>query len=96
VTLAARRAMIEVLLCTSDRTAPTMDEMIDDDFDRCEVWFDREAIKTAQVESDRVLDKHPFVPMCDGMTTYDACAITAAYRLIESSPTLRREWFGHT
>lgn len=26
--------------------------------------------------------------------THGAIAITAAYRLIESSPTLRREWFG--
>jgi hypothetical protein len=33
-------------------------------------------------------------PFADrGWTHGDVC-ITAAYRLIESSPTLRREWFG--
>jgi hypothetical protein len=30
----------------------------------------------------------------DGLTPHNEVCITAAYRLIESSPTLRREWFG--
>lgn len=93
MTLADKRKVIEVLLATADRMAPTMDEMIDEDFDACNAWFSRDAIKDAQVESDKVLAELPFCLVDGGLTTYDTCAITAAYRLIESSETLRREWF---
>ena len=90
-----KRKVIEVLMFTSCRMAPTMDEMIDDDMDNGEVWFDRKTIILAQIISDEVLRELPDRPEPEfDLLSYDEAAITAAYLLIESSPTLRREWFG--
>lgn len=96
MTLANKRKVIEVLLCTADHRAETMDEMIDDDIDNGEVWFDRDAVMQAQVVADDVLRDLADPPLTreDWSEVYDEAAITAAYRLIESSPMLIREWFG--
>lgn len=81
------RQVIEILLCTADSESPTMDEMADGD----ETWFDLDAVIDAQDQSDAVLLFDMFI---DDDETYDDAALEAAYRLIESSPTLIREWFG--
>jgi len=86
VRLDERCKVIEVLLCDAD------------------VYSTYEALRSvtnliglryrlglaAQRAIDAVLSDTPV----GQMTKYRTTRITAAYRLIESSPTLRREWFG--
>lgn len=78
--LEEKQKVIEVLLCNTDWTGCFID------------WetatFGKDIIRLANEEILAVIE--------DGTSysdiEFDSC--DAAYRLIESSPTLRREWFG--
>lgn len=74
--------MVEALLCSSGEYATNVygAALHVSDGDNA---FARRCVRL----KDRILDSWP-----DGM--YHHIAGEAAYRLIESSPTLRREWFG--
>jgi hypothetical protein len=87
MTLADRRKVIEVLLCCGQNP--------------CAEFMQETTDTTAR---SIVVSKHIAVGAhrqwlstrrsTDGWPPHAEICITAAYRLIESSPTLRREWFG--
>ena len=93
MTLADKRKVIEVLLCTGDHGNPdgsvtvALDLEVDDE------------IASQAYDAWSIVDGEPMYNR-DG--SYEAMSDAyiedayneAAYRLIESSPTLRREWFG--
>lgn len=78
------QAAIEVLLCAGDPDNP---QGISDIAESTEAMPAYEA--RLAVEKERCGGRAPI----DDIYYCDDC-LEAAYRLIESSPTLRREWFG--
>lgn len=75
-----KRKVIEVLLCAGPPPRPGCSET------SASLGHGRDAAWTAIELWGKAFISH------DG--TYPEIAAEAAYRLIESSPTLRREWFG--
>lgn len=85
MTLADKRKAIEVLLCASgDQWAPSLHEAAD------EIDVGLEIARAAVRARGRMAASHGHSNRF--RYHHDCCG--AAYRLIESSPTLRREWFG--
>lgn len=80
MTLADKRTFIEALLCASDIHSGGLSSA---------TYFcrPRHNLVVGKRLSADVYDYH-------GGYGYEASCVDAAYRLIESSPTLRREWFG--
>lgn len=77
--LEKKRKVIEALLWAgSDENLPVTSAGLEHDFE------------TMNRAHDEHWKPNGFHPIRD----YETCACEAAYRLIESSPTLRREWFG--
>lgn len=79
-----KRTAIEILLCCGNEDAPIVRYLAVDDFDLdCD---EAGRVRQFYVDSEpdvRDDDDHP----------YETACIEAAYRLIESSPTLIREFF---
>lgn len=73
-----KRAVIEILLCAASTDSFTVSQ--------ADEWIGN-ATFTAYAEA---LHQRAKIPSGD----YHTLNLEAAYRLIESSPTLRREWFG--
>jgi len=76
VTLADKRKVIEVLMCTGDPNKLLLFEVAS-------------ALGRSSAPGYRALDAVQF-----DSDNYTGRCLEAAYRLIESSPTLRGEWFG--
>lgn len=81
--LADKRKVIEVLLCAADEWAPSI-----------VVVADTQWAKMAAVEARQRADRDYNRLRPPRFVTYTEECVEAAYRIIESSPTLRREWFG--
>lgn len=81
MTVAEKRKVVEVLLCGTDFCGPNIEQM--------EPWFDAVTRARAVCLQSAIVAE---MPLAYADIEFDTCE--AAYRLIESSPTLRREWFG--
>lgn len=102
MTLDEKRQVIEVLMCaaaprvTADGTIAATNLV-----NACDAFFDNGTperrrlfdVSCARRRASANEHKWGSDSYRDG-SPYALSAITAAYRLIESSPTLRREWFG--
>lgn len=77
-----KRKVIEVLLCASNRNAYPA-------FGQGRQLFGESVGVSAELHWRGV-------PIASRGSSYEEDAIEAAYRLIETSATLRREWFGST
>ena len=78
VTPAQKRIVIEVLMCASDERAPSP------------FWI------AAQWDVPEKLNSDAYQRWADALPLENAetAAVEAAYRLIETSADLKREWFG--
>ena len=85
MTLDDRRKIIEVLLLSAATWSPELYEVTR------ELGYSR---RIAKLASDEHRSAYYSVPNMDIEYMYAQPTTEAAYRLIESSPTLRREWFG--
>lgn len=85
MTLDDKRGVIELLLCVGMEGG--------DDITNVATALDAKGlVMEAHCCWAEVSDPSPFV--AKPLRQYELDATEAAYRLIESSPTLRREWFG--
>lgn len=85
MTLDEKRKVIEVLLCASDVAKRYIVADVAD-------WIGAQIrVKTVAHGAWWEIDPSPY--LWDEIQ-YELDSTEAAYRLIESSPTLRREWFG--
>jgi hypothetical protein len=75
-----KRAVIDVLLCTNATVGCS---------------YTAVALGRSQAAAATAIDAW-MSAMADTNEDYDGIALEAAYRLIESSPTLQREFFGST
>lgn len=80
-----KRRVIEVLLCCGHQETPNVYGVGKSLFDHCI------AIAACEHRSETLVRVESF---SDLTLRYHFTCVEAAYRLIESSPTLRREWFG--
>lgn len=80
MTLGEKRKVVEALMCGTDYWGPNIEQM------DC---FDKQTIATAVLLRRKACKSQPaaYVDL-----ELDTCE--AAYRLIETSAVLRREWFG--
>lgn len=87
MTIDEKREVIEVLLCAASITSPDKRTAWGDLSTPCRVidGVFTPAVKARHAVRDEGSRRARF---------YGWTAMEAAYRLIESSPTLRREWFG--
>lgn len=84
VKLEEKREVIEVLLCTASTRNGS-------------VFHIQESLDLPNRVGFRAMNKRQSSKSgvdCDAGYHYSQSCTEAAYRLIESSPTLRREWFG--
>jgi hypothetical protein len=89
VTLDDKRKAIEVLLCTGDHGNPDGSVTVALDLE-----LDGTVAADLAYESWATVDREPAFNRDVTRETMSNAYTEAAYRLIESSPTLRREWFG--
>lgn len=87
MTLDDKRKAIEVLLCCEHWNSHNAFES---------TWSTARAIGAPLKIASQVAERWGETRHSDGMAIYShaSICIEAAYRLIESSPLLRREWFG--
>lgn len=91
MTLADKRKVIEVLLCCGDP------DEVAGIYDMMDIASDdsvRIAAEASAARKEISRERHGEDGMPVSNDTYEDDCLCAAYRLIESSPTLRREWFG--
>jgi hypothetical protein len=83
MTLDEKRKIIEVLMCSSDvkSSGICVARLL---FPDGETWS--AAVSRRRTAEREIPDKLPY--------DYELSCVLAAYRLIETSSTLRREWFG--
>lgn len=85
-----KRKVIEVLLCCGSGGVPIFLAALD-------VAFDDDSERRLNNEAYSHFVRLDFSDISDAehhRLAYAQICLEAAYRLIESSPTLRREWFG--
>lgn len=91
MTLDDKRKVIEVLLCAGD---PDEADSICDLMDASDDESVRISSAASAARREISRDRHGHGGMLVSCDTYEDDCLCAAYRLIESSPTLRKEWFG--